>query len=149
MRTATFDELQQLYRSMSDDQLLIVQAESATLTPVARTALSQEITRRSLSQAELNEAASRLGALEVEDERLEAKFQPFASLKEVAKSFLGFTVSAICWMLIRWLASLFIHSTEAQMKLAFLGSGFIYLSYSIWQAIAYQKRRRKELRPVE
>jgi hypothetical protein len=147
MNIPNSDELHQRYRSMVDDELLVVAAESASLTLVAATALKQELDRRRLTEADVKDASERLNELNAEDQEIrKALFDPRKKLAYAMRSLFLSALMLACWGISAFLARALFNSSQTQVKFE-VGACFLFASsYTIWQAVVYPKRRQKKRR---
>ena len=128
---------------MTDDELLVVAAESASLTPSAAAMLKEEVVHRRLTEGDVSEAQASLSKLRSEDDRVKrAFFNP-----EYAKRQLIAAVLFVVWCLLSaGLAQAAFRSTETQTEFTLGSCGLFAVSYPIWTLWTYWNKRRSRKR---
>jgi hypothetical protein len=147
MNVPTSGELGQRYRGMADDELLVVAAESASLTPVAAAALKQELARRGLAETDVEEASARLSELSAENEEIrKALFDPKTrlanELRFALNYFIGLILMAVGWGISTLLARALFKSPQTRTNFATGACILVGFGYSFWLIVEYIKRRR-------
>jgi hypothetical protein len=143
MKEAASDELRDWYRSMADDQLLVIAAESSSLTPVAASALREEKARRGLSAGDIEATRASLSEFKEKDDKLRlALFNPRSKLRDSLKFFLVSLLMLVWWGLSALVARAAFDSPQTQIRFEVAACALPAAAYLIWSLSAYLKRRR-------
>ncbi len=128
---------------MTDDELLVVAAQLASLTPEAATELRKELARRGLTETDVKEASEKIRKLNVEDQKIRgALFDPRRRLESALRSFIAFVLVVAWWVISLPLAGALFKSPHTQMKFRTSICFFIAIADVAWEIAVYKKGRR-------
>jgi hypothetical protein len=147
MKMPTSDEIWERYRSLSDDELLVLAAESTSLTPEADEALKQEVARRGLRQTDVEEASARLIRFKAKDTEVQRALFDFRSkLAYTLRSLILVALLVVSWWVSAFVARAFFKSPETRVKFQEVAFVLAALALTTWEVVRYVKKRRNRRR---
>ena len=147
MKEATLEELTQRYRDLSDDQLLVLAADSSQLTPGAAAALRLELKGRNLSESEVAETRATVEHWRGEEDEYKASlFDPRRKIIGALADLAHLLVIGFLWLFIGVIARWLCHSPKSVWRFQIVVFFICFVPYVLWRvATAIKRWQRKKL----
>lgn len=147
MKIPTSDEIRERYRTLSDDELLVLAADSTSLTREADGALKQEVVARGLTKTDVEEASARLIRFKAKNKEVQRALFDFRSkLAYMLRSLFLVALMVIFWWVSAFVARAFFKLPETRVKFQEVAFVLGALALTTWEVVRYIKKRRNERR---